>query len=168
MKKQYLHLSAYFCNSCGGPVVFGWLAVRENEISKESDIRQLGAVCLSCGQRHSRMTRPDSAVEFPPVAWKTADRDAWAELQKSQAMKVVIGQPGPVLCRPTNRQVPLMSNNSEQITALIQELLGLNQEENDVNTHFQSAEALEHRQAKRNRVRHELVLALSLPDLQES
>ena len=40
MKIQYLHLSAYSCDKCTGPVVAGSLAVRENEISKETDIRQ--------------------------------------------------------------------------------------------------------------------------------
>jgi hypothetical protein len=39
MKKQYLHLSAYSCDNCRGPVVSGSLAVRENEISKETDIQ---------------------------------------------------------------------------------------------------------------------------------
>jgi hypothetical protein len=39
MRKQYLHLSVYSCDQCDGPVVTGSLAVRENEISKETDIR---------------------------------------------------------------------------------------------------------------------------------
>src|SRR5712671_7797142 len=41
MKKQYLHLSAYSCDKCSGPVIAGSLGVRENEISKETDIRQV-------------------------------------------------------------------------------------------------------------------------------
>ena len=45
MRKQYLPFSAYSCDRCSGPVVAGSLAVRENEISKETDIRQVGAVC---------------------------------------------------------------------------------------------------------------------------
>jgi hypothetical protein len=51
MKKQYLHLSAYRCDMCRGPVVTGWLGVRESAISKEVDIRQVGATCISCGHR---------------------------------------------------------------------------------------------------------------------
>jgi hypothetical protein len=39
MRTQYLHLSAYPCDDCKGPVVSGWLAVRESEVSKETDIR---------------------------------------------------------------------------------------------------------------------------------
>jgi hypothetical protein len=44
MTKQYLHLSAYPCDVCKGPVVAGSLAVRENVISKETDIRQVEEV----------------------------------------------------------------------------------------------------------------------------
>jgi hypothetical protein len=46
MRKQYLHLSAYACDVYTGPVVAGAVAVRENEISKETDTRQVRAVCL--------------------------------------------------------------------------------------------------------------------------
>src|SRR5258707_7437729 len=38
MRKQYLHLSAYSCDECAGPVIAGSLGVRENEISKETEI----------------------------------------------------------------------------------------------------------------------------------
>ncbi len=40
MRKQFLHLSVYSCDKCSGPVVAGSLAVRENEISKETDLKQ--------------------------------------------------------------------------------------------------------------------------------
>lgn len=70
MKKQYLHLSAYSCDKCTGPVVAGSLAVRENEISKETDIRQLGAICLSCGHRQSKGTEAGVSRNFPPVPWE--------------------------------------------------------------------------------------------------
>ena len=66
MRKQYLHLSAYSCDQCDGPVVAGSLAVRENEISKETDIRALGEMCLSCGHR-SNFTRHFLPVEWQPV-----------------------------------------------------------------------------------------------------
>jgi hypothetical protein len=70
MKKQYLHISAYFCDKCTGPVVAGSLAVRENEISKETDIRQVGAICLTCGHRQSKGTEAGSTRNFPPVPWE--------------------------------------------------------------------------------------------------
>jgi RNase P subunit RPR2 len=69
MKKQYLRLSLYSCDNCQGPVVSGSLAVRENEISKETEIRQVGAVCLSCGNRQGAMTEPGIKRRFLPVSW---------------------------------------------------------------------------------------------------
>ena len=70
MRKQYLHLTVYSCDKCSGPVVAGSLAVRENEISKETDIRPVGAVCLSCGHRQSKMTGLGIPQQFPPVEWE--------------------------------------------------------------------------------------------------
>jgi hypothetical protein len=72
MKKQYLHLSAYSCDRCAGPVVAGSLGVRENEISKEVDIRLVGAICLSCGHRQSKATEPGRARHLQPVEWEPA------------------------------------------------------------------------------------------------
>jgi hypothetical protein len=69
MRRQYLHVSAYSCDMCQGPVVSGWTTVRENEISKETDIRDVGAICLSCGHRQSRATDPGVTRDFPPVQW---------------------------------------------------------------------------------------------------
>jgi hypothetical protein len=69
MRKQYLHLSAYACDLCGGPVVAGAVAVRENEISKETDRRLVGAICLSCGHRQTGPTEPGRARHFFPIEW---------------------------------------------------------------------------------------------------
>jgi hypothetical protein len=55
-----------------------------------------------------------------------------------------------------------MSDNSEQMAALIKELLSLNRSESSPMAHPPSAEELEQGQSKRKRVRQELVLALSL------
>ena len=73
MRKQYLHLSAYSCNKCHGPVVSGSLAVRENVISKETDIRQVGAICLSCGHRDDNTNGTVNVRHFPPMEWEPAD-----------------------------------------------------------------------------------------------
>jgi hypothetical protein len=73
MRRQYLHLSTYHCDACDGPVVAGSLAVRENEISKETDIRQVGAICLSCGRRQSEATEPARARHLLPMEWAPAD-----------------------------------------------------------------------------------------------
>jgi hypothetical protein len=83
MKKQYLHLSAYSCDKCAGPVIAGSVAVRENEISKETDIRDVGAICLSCGHRQNKATEPGLTRYFPPAPWestKAIDASATADL----------------------------------------------------------------------------------------
>ena len=69
MKRQYLHLSTYSCDKCRAPVVSGFIAVRENEISKETEIRQVGAICLSCGHRQNKATEPGRARHMPQIEW---------------------------------------------------------------------------------------------------
>ncbi len=73
MRKQYLHLSAYLCDMCRGPVIAGWLGVRENAISKETNIRQVGAICISCGHRQDNMTEPERTCRVMPMEWEPAD-----------------------------------------------------------------------------------------------
>jgi len=73
MKRQYLHLSAYSCDQCAGPVVAGVIAVRENEISKETDIREVGAICLSCGYRQRKATEPGFTRTFVPTRWESVN-----------------------------------------------------------------------------------------------
>ena len=72
MKRQYLHLCAYSCNKCRGPVVSASLGVRENEISKESPMRQVGAICLECGHRQNQATERLRARYLPPIEWGPA------------------------------------------------------------------------------------------------
>jgi len=69
MRRQYLRLFAYSCDKCRGPVVSGSIAVRENEISRETDIREVGAICLSCGHRQNKATDPAHARHLSPVDW---------------------------------------------------------------------------------------------------
>ena len=73
MRKQYLHLSAYSCDKCHGPVVSASLAVRENAISKETAIRQVGALCLSCGHRQPNAAGTAGVRHFSPAEWEPAD-----------------------------------------------------------------------------------------------
>ena len=73
MRKQYLHLSVYSCDACAGPVIAGSLAVRENEISKETDIRPVGSICLSCGHRQSTAAEPARVRHLLPMEWAPAD-----------------------------------------------------------------------------------------------
>ncbi len=73
MKKRYLHLSAYPCDTCAGPVIAGSTAVRESEISKETDITHVGAICLSCGHRQPGANGRVAVRHFSPVEWEAAD-----------------------------------------------------------------------------------------------
>jgi hypothetical protein len=73
VRKQYLHLSVCACEECDGPAVAGSLTVRENEISKETDIRQVGELCLSCGHRQHRTGNANLTRHFPPVEWQPVD-----------------------------------------------------------------------------------------------
>jgi hypothetical protein len=73
LRKQYLHLSAFRCDTCRGPVVAGWLGVRENVISKETDIRPVGAICISCGHRQDNATEPERTRYVTPMEWEPAD-----------------------------------------------------------------------------------------------
>jgi len=70
MKTYYLHLRAFSCDLCQGPVVTGSTAVRERDIEKETEITQVGAICLSCGHRQSEATAPGMTRDFPPVLWE--------------------------------------------------------------------------------------------------
>lgn len=75
MRRQYLHVSAYSCATCRGPVISGWTVVREDEISKETDIRNAGAICLTCGHRQNKGTAPRGTRDFPPVQWDPPNAD---------------------------------------------------------------------------------------------
>lgn len=83
MRKRYLHLCAYACDKCNGPVVAGSLAVRENEISKETDISQVGAICLSCGHRQTKVAELGITRQFLPVEWQSEDSLEGSHLQKA-------------------------------------------------------------------------------------
>jgi hypothetical protein len=72
MRRHYLHLSVYPCDLCAGPVVAGSTAVRENEIQRETNIQQVGAICLSCGHRQDKATAPACVRHLPPIAWEPA------------------------------------------------------------------------------------------------
>src|ERR1051326_2481870 len=56
VRTQYLHISAYSCDRCRGPVISGSTAVRESEISKETEVKKVGAICLSCGNKQRKAT----------------------------------------------------------------------------------------------------------------
>lgn len=69
---RYLHLAAFPCDKCKGPVVLGWIGTREDDIAKETEIKNAGAMCLSCGSRPEPSTRIDplEVRHFRPVTWE--------------------------------------------------------------------------------------------------
>lgn len=71
-KKQYLHITAYACDKCKGPVVAGSLGVRETVISRETEVQLLEGVCLSCGNKQDRLPDASYVREFLPVEWAHA------------------------------------------------------------------------------------------------
>jgi hypothetical protein len=67
---HYLHLMAFPCEKCKGPVVAGWTGKREDDITQETDITGIGAICLSCGSRPEALIDPVHARHFRPVQWE--------------------------------------------------------------------------------------------------
>jgi hypothetical protein len=72
---HYLHLSAFPCEKCSGPVVAGSLGTRRDDISQETDIRSVGAVCIACGLRPETILEPSVEHRFRPVEWKLAIKE---------------------------------------------------------------------------------------------
>jgi hypothetical protein len=91
MKKQYLHLSVFRCDNCQGPVVAASLGVRENEISKETDKQEIGAMCLACGHKQIGATQPGIARHFPPTEWaaaNTVDPSGWVDAANFAVVRI--------------------------------------------------------------------------------
>jgi hypothetical protein len=68
--KHYLHLYAFPCDKCNGPVVVASLGTREDDISNETAVSEIGAVCLTCGVRPETMIQPLAGHRFRPVEWE--------------------------------------------------------------------------------------------------
>lgn len=49
------------------------LAVRESEISRETEKQQLGSICISCGQRQNVGNESTFVRHFPPTDWPPAE-----------------------------------------------------------------------------------------------
>lgn len=74
MQTKYLHISAYSCDKCEGPVIAGSFGTRETEISRESALTVVGATCLSCGNQQTEMNNGNVARQFAPVEWVSRKR----------------------------------------------------------------------------------------------
>ena len=73
MRTHYLHLSAFSCGECNGPVISGAGSTRETEIQRETNIRQIGSVCLSCGKRYVGLPVSGMVRHMAPFEWRPAD-----------------------------------------------------------------------------------------------
>jgi len=69
MSTQYLHLVAYPCENCEGPVIAASFGTRETEISRESALTSVGAICLSCGNKQGQVNGGNVVRQFAPVEW---------------------------------------------------------------------------------------------------
>ena len=69
MQTKYLHISAYTCDKCNGPVIAGSFGTRETEISRESVLTPVGAACLSCGNKQDEMNSGNIVRQFAPIEW---------------------------------------------------------------------------------------------------
>ncbi|HLJ89945.1 MAG TPA: hypothetical protein VKZ53_24265 [Candidatus Angelobacter sp.] len=72
---RYLHLSAFPCERCSGPVIAGWFGIQHDDISNETGIQDIGAACLACGSRPQVMVEPLAGHRFRPVEWEWAIRE---------------------------------------------------------------------------------------------
>ena len=72
---HYLHLSAFPCEKCNGPVIAGWLGTRNDDISQETDIRKVGAACIACGFMPAIVAGGSVNHRFRPVEWKWAIKE---------------------------------------------------------------------------------------------
>ena len=72
---HYLHLSAFACEKCNGPVIAGFMGTRHDDISKETDIRSVGAACITCGFRPEILIDPSVEHRFRPIEWNRTVQD---------------------------------------------------------------------------------------------
>ena len=78
---RYLHLMAFPCGKCKGPVVAGWIGTKQDDIAQETDITVMGAICLLCGSRPESLIDPLAAQHFRPVEWE------WIAEKRAEAME---------------------------------------------------------------------------------
>jgi hypothetical protein len=70
---HYLHLSAVPCEKCKGPVLSGWIGRRADDITRETQVHTVGAICLSCGARpdaQANPARPTHPTHLRPFEWE--------------------------------------------------------------------------------------------------
>ena len=86
---HYLHLSAFACEKCNGPVIAGFMGTRHDDISKETDIRNVGATCIACGFRPDTLIEPSVDRRFRPIEWNYVIQDGVQPLSSVDGAQVV-------------------------------------------------------------------------------
>ncbi len=89
MKTHYLHLSAFTCVACNGPVISGAVTTRETEIQRETDIKQVGSICLSCGRKYSSVPISRAVRHIAPFEWTSPDLAVRRQASTQEAVSVV-------------------------------------------------------------------------------
>lgn len=67
---HYLHLSAAVCERCQGPVLSGWIGRRADDITQETYVNTVEAICLSCGARPEKTVNPEGLIHLRPFQWE--------------------------------------------------------------------------------------------------
>jgi hypothetical protein len=69
---HYLHLTAFPCQKCNGPVISGSLGIRHDVITQETEVHAVGAICIACGSRPEAILAPAVDHGFRPIEWRWA------------------------------------------------------------------------------------------------
>ena len=69
MTTHYLHLSASACGECNGPVISAAGSTRKSEIERQTNITQIGSMCLSCGKRYASLPASGAVRHVAPFEW---------------------------------------------------------------------------------------------------
>jgi hypothetical protein len=85
---HYLHLSAFACEKCKGPVIAGFMGTRHDDISKETDIRNVGATCLACGFRPEILLEPSVEHHFRPIEWNCTVQNCAQPLSTAEGLQL--------------------------------------------------------------------------------
>jgi len=96
---RYLHLAAFRCANCNGPVIVGSLGTRPDDISREINVREIGAICLACGFKPEIMVEPAVEHRFRPVQWNWVIRhcEQTADLRADRSSPELSPEAGPKL-----------------------------------------------------------------------
>jgi hypothetical protein len=92
---HYLHLSAFLCEKCNGPVIAGSLGTRLDDITQETDIRKIGAACIACGFRVEMIAELSAEHRFRPVEWKWAIKEYAQPAVSSEPLRTELPETDP-------------------------------------------------------------------------